>query len=48
MWQIEETDMHECDLSCLPEDLDQMVNLEELGLSENSLFHLCKGLKNMT
>ena len=37
--------MHECGLSCLPEDLDQMVNLEELDLSENSLFHLCNGLK---
>ena len=37
-----------CGLTCLPEDLDQMVNLETLYLSCNSLSHLCNGLKNMT
>ena len=40
--------MSGCGLTCLPEDLDQMVNLETLDLSGNSLSHLCNGLKNMT
>ena len=40
--------MEKCGLACLPEDLDQMVNLEQLSLSYNSLSHLCDGLKNMT
>ena len=40
--------MSRCDLTCLPEDLDQMVNLEVLILSGNSLSHLCHSLKNMT
>ena len=40
--------MWECGLTCLPEDLDQMVNLEKLNLGGNSLSHLCNGLKNMT
>ena len=37
-----------CGLTCLPEDLDQMVNLETLNLRDNSLSHLGNGLKNMT
>ena len=37
-----------CGLTCLPKDLDQMVNLEALSLRDNSLSHLCNGLKNMT
>ena len=40
--------MNGCGLTCLPEDLDQMVNLEALDLRGNSLCHLCNGLKNMT
>ena len=40
--------MDGCGLTCLPEDLDQMVNLETLSLRDNSLSHLCNGLKNMT
>ena len=40
--------MCECGLTCLPEDLDQMVNLETLDLEINSLSHLCDGLKNMS
>ena len=40
--------MYRCGLTCLPEDLDQMVNLETLYLSRNSLSHLGNGLKNMT
>ena len=40
--------MRGCGLTCLPEDLDQMVNLETLILRDNSLSHLCNGLKNMT
>ena len=40
--------MDRCGLTCLPEDLDQMVNLEALSLSENCLSHLCDGLKKMT
>ena len=40
--------MSGCGLTCLPEDLDQMVNLEKLNLRGNSLSHLCNGLKNMT
>ena len=37
-----------CGLTCLPEDFDQMVNLETLDLFHNSLSHLGNGLKNMT
>ena len=37
-----------CGLTRLPNDLDQMVNLETLNLRGNSLSHLCNGLKNMT
>ena len=40
--------MYRCGLTCLPEDLDQMVNLERLDLRDNSLSHLGNGLKNMT
>ena len=40
--------MSGCGLTCLPKDLDQMVNLETLGLESNSLSHLGNGLKNMT
>ena len=40
--------MSECGLTCLPEDLDQMVNLERLNLGWNSLSHLCDGLRNMS
>ena len=40
--------MNGCGLTCLPEDLDQMVNLEALDLRGNSLSHLGNGLKNMT
>ena len=40
--------MERCGLTCLPEDLDQMVNLEALNLPDNSLSHLGNGLKNMT
>ena len=40
--------MDKCGLTCLPEDLDEMVNLETLILNGNSLSHLCNGLKNMT
>ena len=40
--------MSGCGLTCLPKDLDQMVNLETLNLADNSLSHLGNGLKNMT
>ena len=40
--------MSRCGLTCLPKDLDQMVNLETLYLRGNSLSHLGNGLKNMT
>ena len=40
--------MSGCGLTCLPEDLDQMVNLETLDLRGNSLSHLGNNLKNMT
>ena len=39
--------MSRCGLTCLPEDLDQLVTLEILDLSRNSLSHLCAGLRNM-
>ena len=48
MKRLRELDMERCGLTCLPEDLDQMVNLETLYLRGNSLSHLCNGLKNMT
>ena len=37
-----------CGLICLPEDLNRILNLEVLILSDNSLSHLCGALKNMT
>ena len=40
--------MDNCGLTCLPEDLDQIVDLKALMLSHNSLSHLCGCLKNMT
>ena len=48
MKRLRELDMVVCGLTCLPKDLDQMVNLERLDLRYNSLSHLCNGLKNMT
>ena len=48
MKRLRELDMARCGLTCLPEDLDQMVNLETLSLRDNSLSHLCNGFKNMT
>ena len=48
MKRLRELYMWGCGLTCLPEDLDQMVNLETLDLSWNSLSHLGNGLKNMT
>jgi GTPase SAR1 family protein len=36
--------MHECGLTCLPDDLDELNNLERLGLSYNRLSHLCDGI----
>ena len=40
--------MSRCGLTCLPKDLNKIVNLETLNLSGNSLSLLCNGLKNMT
>ena len=40
--------MRKCGLTCLPESLDQLVDLEVLSLGDNSLTHLCKGLKSIT
>ena len=48
MKRLRELYMARCGLTCLPEDLDQMVNLEKLKLKSNSLSHLGNGLKNMT
>ena len=48
MKRLRELHMLRCGLTCLPEDLDQMVNLETLDLRDNSLSHLCNGFKNMT
>ena len=48
MKRLTELYMARCGLTCLPENLDDMVNLEELSLSSNSLSHLCNGFKNMT
>ena len=48
MRKLTELYMARCGLICLPEDLDQMVNLEVLILSRNCLSHLCDGLRNMT
>ena len=48
MKRLRELDMSRCGLTCLPEDLDQMVNLERLTLASNSLSHLGNNLKNMT
>ena len=48
MKRLRQLDMSRCGLTCLPEDLDQMVNLETLSLAGNSLSHLGNGLKNMT
>ena len=48
MKRLRELHMARCGLTCLPEDLDQMVNLEKLNLIGNSLSQLCNGLKNMT
>ena len=48
MKRLRELHMYRCGLTCLPKDLDQMVNLETLNLRHNSLSHLCNGLKNMT
>ena len=48
MKRLRELYMDGCGLTCLPEDLDQMVNLERLDLADNSLSHLCSGFKNMT
>ena len=48
MKRLRELYMARCGLTCLPEDLDQMVNLETLYLTGNSLSHLGNGLKNMT
>ena len=45
---LRELYMQSCGLTCLPENLDQMVNLEVLHLSDNSLSHLCGALRNMT
>ena len=48
MKRLRQLDLRGCGLTCLPNDLDQMVNLETLSLGDNSLSHLCNGLKNMT
>ena len=48
MKRLRELFMVGCGLTCLPEDLDQMVNLEALNLRGNSPSHLGNGLKNMT
>ena len=48
MKRLRELSMDGCGLTCLPEDLDQMVNLDTLNLADNSLSHLGNGLKNMT
>ena len=48
MKRLRQLYMGRCGLTCLPEDLDQMVNLETLIHRWNSLSHLCNGLKNMT
>ena len=48
MKRLRELYMSRCGLTCLPKDLDQMVNLETLDLPDNSLSHLGNGLKNMT
>ena len=48
MKRLRELYMVGCGLTCLPKDLDQMVNLEKLNVRGNSLSHLCNGLKNMT
>ena len=48
MKRLREFSMYRCGLTCLPEDLDQMVDLDTLALSDNSLSHLGNNLKNMT
>ena len=47
MKRLRELYMARCGLTCLPEDLDQMVNLESLVLTNNSLSHLGNSFKNM-